>query len=48
MEYSNFSHIIEVQYRHVNTLIKLLPSCRTFHRILWQDTHGSDQPFDGK
>ncbi len=34
-----FNRIIEVQYRHVNTLIKLSPSCRTCRRILRQDTH---------
>ncbi len=39
MEYSYFSRFIEVRYRHVNTLITLLPLCRTFRRILRQDTH---------
>ncbi len=38
MEYSYFSRIIEVQYRHVNTLITLLLSCRTFRHILRQDS----------
>ncbi len=40
MDYSYFSRIIEVQYKHVHTLITLLPSCRTFR---W-----SGQPFDSK
>ncbi len=36
---SYFHHIIKVLYRHVHTLIKRLPSCRTFRHILRQDTH---------
>ncbi len=39
VEYSYFSRISEVQHIHVHTLITLLPSWRTFRRILCQDTH---------
>lgn len=46
--YFYFSYIIELQYRHVNTLITLLLLCRTFCRISQQYTNGGGQPCDGK